>query len=186
MKLKDLLTEKYLGFGNQGRKPIVQEDQQITDAAIQIVEKLISIGIINSWNRKRAEQALDIELSGIRFGGGLDDTEFDSTGIKDIVQEQTDIAVAAMKNGLIKIIKSGIPYYYQLTSKGIKVKVTAIDLIKKTLNYIHPVCLFNCDEVTNLEDKYIAFIKKNIGKDEIPMTFKDGTKVTLVKTKPGA
>jgi len=83
MKLKSLLNEKYLGFGNQGKKPIVQEDQQITDAAKQIVEKLISIGIITSWNRKRAEQALDIELSGIRFGGGLEDTDFDSTGIKD-------------------------------------------------------------------------------------------------------
>ena len=83
MKLKNLLNEKYLGFGNQGRKPIVQEDQQIANAAKQIVEKLISIGIINSWNRKRAEQALDIELSGIRFGGGLEDTKYDSTGIED-------------------------------------------------------------------------------------------------------
>jgi len=184
MKLKDLLTEKYLGFGNQGRKPIVQEDQQITDAAIQIVEKLISIGIISSWNRKRAEQALDIELSGIRFGGGLDDTEFDSTGIKDIVQEQTEMEVAAMKNGLIKIIKSGIPYYYQLTSSGLNVPVTLIDLAKKIMHYTHPIWRSALE--TNLEDKYIAFIKKNIGKDEIPMTLKDGTKVTLVKTKPGA
>ena len=83
MKLKSLLNEKYLGFGNQGKKPIVQEDQQIDDAVKQIVNKLISINIINPADRKRAEQALDIELSGIRFGGGLEDTKFDSTGIED-------------------------------------------------------------------------------------------------------
>jgi hypothetical protein len=83
MKLKSLLNEKYLGFGNQGKKPIVQEDQQIDDAVKQIVNKLISINIINPADRRRAEQALDIELSGIRFGGGLEDTKFDSTGIED-------------------------------------------------------------------------------------------------------
>ena len=83
IKLKSLLNEKYLGFGNQGKKPIVQEDQQIDDAVKQIVNKLISINIINPNDRRRAEQALDIELSGIRFGGGLEDTKFDSTGIED-------------------------------------------------------------------------------------------------------
>ncbi len=83
MKLKSLLNEKYLGFGNQGKKPIVQEEQQINDAVKQIVNKLISIKIINPNDRRRAEQALDIELSGIRFGGGLEDTKFDSTGIED-------------------------------------------------------------------------------------------------------
>jgi len=99
-----------------------------------------------------------------------------------IIQEQATEAMAI--DGLIKIIKAGKAYYYQLKSSGLNVPVTLIDLAKKIMYYTHPIWKSALE--TTLEDKYIAFIKNNIGKDEIPMTLKDGTKVTLVKTKPGA
>ena len=101
-----------------------------------------------------------------------------------IIQEQTTEAIAI--DGLIKIIKAGKAYYYQLKSSGLNVPVTLIDLAKKIMHYTHPVWRSALE--TTLADEYIDIIKKNIGEEKIDMTLVDDngdkTPVTLVKTKP--
>jgi hypothetical protein len=101
-----------------------------------------------------------------------------------IIQEQATEAMAI--DGLIKIIKAGKAYYYQLKSSGLNVPVTFIDLAKKIMYYTHPIWKSALE--TTLADEYINIIKQNIGKPEIRMTLVDDngdeTPVILVKTRP--